>query len=159
MINGLRIKKFQSHEDSYFRFSPFVNIIQGLSTVGKSAVLRSKRLLIDNRPSGGKFFSNFAGPKGETEVEFELDNGSVKITKDIRINKVGKKEVKATHYFLKTKEGEFTFTGIGESVPDQVSNLLNMSELNFQRQFDVPFLISSSTSSGEIARTINRITK
>jgi len=156
VFKSLRIRKFQSHEDTFLEFSPFVNVLQGLSTVGKSSVLRAKRLLVDNRPSGARFFSNFAGDKGETIIDLELPEGKVEIIKDVRTTKKGEKELKSTTYNLEVQGEKFSFTGVGESVPDQVKELLNLSELNDQRQFDSPFLIS--TSAGEIARTINRIT-
>ncbi len=155
MFKKLSIVNFQSHADSSFEFSPFVNVIQGLSTVGKTAVLRALRLLIDNRPSGGRFFSNFAGDKGETKITLDLDNGQIVVVKSIKVS-ADKKEVKATHYYLDIAGKKFSFTGVGESVPDDVKKILNLSELNVQRQFDMPFLVSSSA--GEIARVINRIT-
>lgn len=156
MFKQLTIRNFQSHKESVFEFSPYVNVIQGLSTVGKTAVLRALRLLTDNRPSGARFFSDFAGEKGSSVISLELDNGKVEICKNIRINKDGKKELQSTHYHIEKDGQEFNFTGVGESIPDQVRELLNLSELNAQRQFDLPFLVSSSA--GEIARTINRIT-
>jgi len=159
MFKDLEIHNFQSHEDTYLEFSPFVNVILGLSTVRKTSLLRSLRLLTDNRPSGAKFFSNFAGDKGKTSISLGLlPRGNVEIKKEIKINKEGKKECKATHYVLDDGQNEYSFIGVGESVPDQVLQLLNLSELNFQRQFDAPYLISSATSAGEIARTINRLT-
>ena len=163
MYKSLHIKNFQSHENSTFVFSPFVNIILGLSTVGKTAVLRSLRLLTENRPSGAKFFSNFAGNEGKTEIDLKLDNGQIKIEKSIhRPDKgkdKGKKILDKTDYELITKDGSsFSFHGVDKSVPDQVAALLNLTELNFQKQFDPPFLISSETSNGQIARTINKIT-
>lgn len=158
MYKALKIKNFQSHENSSFEFSPFVNVILGLSTVGKTAVLRSLRLLSDNRPLGGRFFSDFAGDKGETTIELQLDNGRVGISKTINITgKEREKKVKSTDYLVAGTDGkEYNFSGTGDSVPDQVKSILNLSELNLQRQFDLPFLVSSSA--GEIAKTINRIT-
>jgi len=156
MYQRWRAKNFQSHEDSQIDFCPFVNVILGLSTVGKTAVLRSLRLLTDNRPSGARYFSNFAGKKGETEISLDLTDGSVKIVKSIALKKDGSREVKATRYHMVKDGKKFEFTGVGESVPDQISELLNLSELNAQRQFDPPFLVNAS--GGVIARTINRIT-
>jgi hypothetical protein len=49
------------------------------------------------------------------------------------------------------------FSSPKDQVPDQVVAALNLSELNIQGQFDPPFLVSSS--GGEIAKTINRITR
>jgi predicted RNase H-like nuclease (RuvC/YqgF family) len=46
---------------------------------------------------------------------------------------------------------------IGSEVPDVISTISKMSELNIQRQLDQPFLICSSPS--EVAKIFNRITK
>lgn len=152
MLKRLHIQNFQSHQNSVLHFDSGVNVIFGLSQAGKTAVIRALRLLFQNRPLGGRFFSDFAGDIGETKVELELDRGEkIAIVKKIR-NK-GEKVVVESSYFLNGQE----FSGMKDQVPDQVLDALNLSELNLQRQLDEPFLISSS--SGEIARVINRITK
>jgi len=154
MFKSLRIENFQSHKDTFLKFDKGVNIIFGLSQAGKTAIARSLRLLIYNRPLGGKFFSDFAGDKGETKITIGLDSGeNISVTKSIKINKEGEKQVLKTSY----KIGETEFSSPKDQVPDQVVAALNISELNIQRQFDPPFLVSSS--GGEIAKTINRITR
>jgi hypothetical protein len=141
-----------------FEFSPFVNVIQGPSTVGKTSILRAYRLLTKNRPSGGKFFSNFAGFNGETRIDLGMTGASVSLIKSIHKTKSGKKDVLSTNYKVNFEGKDFDFNGVGENVPDVVAAALNLSDLNLQRQFEPPFLVSSATSAGEIARTINRIT-
>ena len=154
MLKQLSIKNFKSHKDTKLDFSPGVNVILGRSQAGKTNVLRSLLLLANNRPGGGKYFSDFAGQKGVTKVSLTLDDNSVvTLSKDIQINKTGDKVIKGTKYTI----GEDSFEGFGTSVPDQIQEKLNLSELNIQKQFDMPFLVMASA--GEIARTINRITK
>lgn len=161
MFEELRIKKFQGYANAVFKFVPGINVILGLSTVGKTAVLRALRLVKDNRPSGAEFFPNFEKENGETEIELICNNGRVLITKDIRVSKVNERKVKSTTYELDCGK-KFSFTGVGEDVPDQVREFLNLSELNFQWQFDTPFLVSSTRfgkTSGDVTRLINEITK
>ena len=154
MFRFLDISNFQSHEKTRIDFSKGVNVIFGLSQAGKTAITRAMRLLIDNRPLGGKFFSDFAGDKGETKITLGLEGSQdISIIKSIKINKDGDKQVIKTSYTI----GGTEFSSPKDQVPDQVTAALNISELNIQRQFDPPFLVSSS--GGEIAKTINRITR
>jgi len=161
MLKQLSIKNFKSHKDTTLNFSKGVNVIVGQSQAGKTNVLRALLLLSRNRPVGGGYFSNFAGQKGTTQVSAALDNDAeVVLAKDIQINKKGEKIVTNQSYIYilrKHPYEDFYFEGFGASVPDQVEEALNLSELNIQEQFDTPFLVMASA--GEIARTINRITK
>jgi DNA repair protein SbcC/Rad50 len=154
MFKSLRTKYFQSHRNTFLDLSEGVNVILGLSQSGKTALIRSLRLLIDNRPSGAKYYSRFAPDKGATEIELETREGDkIKLEKIVRRKKDGEKELEDTIYYLNGQD----FSGTQKDVPDQIRDALNMGELNIQRQFDQPFLIISSA--GEVARTINRITK
>ena len=159
MLKSLLIRNFKSHKNTKLDFSPGVNVILGRSQAGKTNVLRSLLLLARNRPGGADFFSNFAGEKGKTQIRLILnDNSKIIISKKIRINKKGEKVVSGQTYKFTTNNKEpLVFEGFGASVPDQVEEALNLSELNIQEQFDMPFLVMASA--GEIARTINRITK
>ena len=86
------------------------------------------------------------------------DKTEVTLSKDVRINKKGEKVVTGQKYTIDQGAlGNHNFEGFSTSVPDQIEETLNLSELNIQEQFDIPFLVM--TSPGEIARTINRITK
>lgn len=154
MFKFLDIKNFQSHKHTRIDFDSGVNVIFGLSQAGKTAIIRAARLLIYNRPLGGKFFSDFATDQGETTITLGLKGSDdVSISKSIKLNKNGDKQVTKTSY----KIGLTEFSSPKDQVPDQIVNALNVSELNIQRQFDPPFLVASS--GGEIASTINRITR
>lgn len=155
MFKFLDIKYFQSHRNTRLDFDPGVNIIFGLSQAGKSAVRKALQLLIDNRPSGARYYSNFASDKGKTIIELGLVEGhTVGIEKSVRRKPDKSKVLEETVYRL---DNESSFSGVSKDVPDQIRDLLNLTELNMQSQFDAPFLVTSSA--GEIARTINRITK
>jgi len=154
MFRFLQLENFQSHEKTRIDFDRGVNVIFGLSQAGKTALARAMRLLIYNRPLGGKFFSDFVGEKGQTKITIGIDGQEdISVIKSIRVNKEGEKVVTATQYQI----GGTEFSSPKDQVPDQVQAVLNISELNIQRQFDPPFLVSSS--GGEIAKTINRITR
>lgn len=154
MLKSLKIKNFQSHRDTILEFVEGVNVIFGQSLSGKTGMLRGFNLALDNRPSGPKFYSNFASEKGSTEIEIVLAEGNkISLEKIIHRKKDKTKNLDDTIYRFNTKE----FSGTNRDVPDEIVQAFNMSELNIQKQFDQPFLITGS--GGEFARTVNRVTK
>lgn len=156
MIESLLIKNFQSHKKTLLEFDKGINVIYGLSQAGKTAILRAFRLLVYNRPSGARFYSNFAPMEGTSQVQVQFDNARVTIIKDVRKSKDGKKILKGTIYGLDRGKDHLDWSP-GTDIPGDIRNALNMGEMNIQSQFDAPFLIMSPP--GEVARTINKITK
>lgn len=154
MFKKLILRKFQSHEETVLDLVPGVNVIVGTPNSGKTSIIRGLKLLTYNRPLGSIFFSNFVGDSGTTEVSALLDTGQeVRLEKDIRWSK--KKEeflVDKSRYTIDGSEYE----GMGTDVPDMVAKALNLEDINFQSQLDKPYMVSQT--SGDIARTINRIT-
>jgi exonuclease SbcC len=153
MITDLLIKNIQSHKDTYLQFSKGVNAIVGLPNSGKTAILRSLIMLINNKPAGAQWFSHFAGDKGAMEVRATFDDKNIGLIRHIRTTKKDEKLVNGSEYEL----GEESFEGMKTNVPDLVKQVINMDELNVHEQHDSPFLITGS--GGEIARTINKITQ
>lgn len=145
MIEKLEIKNLQSHRASRFNFHPNVNVIYGISQSGKTAgVVRSVNLCRSNRPLGFRYHSHFADEKEPTVVELKpVETDPI----------VFRKDKKGASY----KFGSYSFEGIGTDVPDVIVDALNLSDLNVQNQLDQHFLITSSP--GEVARTINRVTQ
>lgn len=156
MFKDFQIKNFQSHKKNRLEFHPQVNVIVGKSQSGKTAILRALNLLITNRPLGARYFPDFAGSKGAADLKLVLQEGQeISLTKDISLSKDGKKTVRSSAYSLNNDPEPYE--AFGDKVPDQIQTLLNLSELNMQRQFDEPFLICSSP--GEVARVLNRVTQ
>jgi predicted ATP-dependent endonuclease of OLD family len=153
MISDLFIKNIQSHKETVLQFSKGVNAIVGLPNSGKTAILRSLLMLINNKPGGSQWFSYFAGDKGTMEVKATFDDKLIQLIRHIRTTKKGEKVVDSSGYYL-DKE---SFEGMRSSVPDLVKQVVNMDDLNIHEQHDSPFLITGS--GGEIARTINKITQ
>jgi DNA repair exonuclease SbcCD ATPase subunit len=113
---------------------------------------------IYNRPSGAKYYSNFAPDKGETIIELKpVETKPIVLTKEVHRKKDGTKVLDNTIYEYDGNKFGDDDGGVGRYVPDIISQALNISELNIQRQFDQPFLILSSA--GEFARVINRVTR
>ena len=155
MLEKLKIKNFKSYVEEEFNLHPNINVFCGIGQSGKTNIIRAIQLLSKNRPNGGVFLHKGVKKKGDVFVEGTFDSGDVvSIKKSVRIDKSGKKKLESTDYKLNKEK---PFSGVGMGIPDRIVDVLNMSEVNIQSQLDAPFLITESA--GEVARTINRITK
>lgn len=137
MIKKLSILNFQSHKNSVLEFDPNLNIIIGKTDSGKTAILRALRWLIWNRPGGEAFRSSWGG---DTSISIEIEDSCIVRGKG-----------KENYYDLDKKH----FVAMGTDVPAEIQEILNINEINFQRQFDQPFLLTNSA--GEVAVHFNRI--
>jgi len=156
MIKAIELNNFGSHKDSKLGFSPGVNIVVGMSDSGKTSILRGLRWVKDNRPSGDSIISHWnMNEKGEntgdTSVNVCVDDMSVVRLKSSDFN----------GYETYTDESadagapEESFSAVGKDVPGTISDILNIDDVNFQKQHDVPFLLSESNA--EVARYFNQI--
>ena len=141
MIDKLILKNFQAHKHTEIEFGPGCNCLVGESDEGKTSIIRALYWASQNKPSGGDFISDFS-KKGECSSTIVVDGNEV------------------TRFKNKTKNEYIVngqaFKALGKGgVPDEVKNILQLDELNFQNQMDSPFLLSSS--SGEVARYLNDI--
>ena len=143
MLKKLAVDNFKSHENVEVIFSPRVTVFTGKSLSGKTNLaVRALDWAINGKPKAFKFLFKFA-KEPIVKTILDVDDRTV------------------THIKTKSKE-QYLLSGvkdpfIGAEVPDQISNLLNFTEINMQGQLDQPFLITSSP--GEITRVINRVTK
>jgi exonuclease SbcC len=145
MIKQIKINNFQSHKKAELLLTPGVNVIVGSSDSGKSALIRGLRWLLYNQPRGDAFRSWWGG---DTSVEIITDTASVK-----RVKK-NNDDV----YIINTENIENSeFRAFRNDVPDEVAAVLNMEDINIQRQLDPPFLIKNSP--GEVAQHFNRMAR
>jgi DNA repair ATPase RecN len=139
MLKSLTIRNYESWKSATFHFDPGVNIIIGPSDSGKSgAILRALLWPIFNRPAGDDFRSDWGG---DTIVDIELEKHTISREK-------GKENLYRISGFKNP------FKAIGQSVPEEVSSLLNISDVNIRRQMDAPFLLG--LTSGEVGRALNQ---
>lgn len=150
MITAARLRNFQSHADTNFRFHPGINAIVGPSDKGKSAIIRAIRWVAFNSPAGMAHISDWSKTeKGDIRAGEEC---RVTLEKDGRqISRIRSKDLNA--YAIDSTISEAVKT----EVPSDVSDLLNIGEVNLQSQMDSPFLISATP--GEVARFFNRTIK
>lgn len=143
MITELHIQNFQSHKDSHLTFDPGVNIIIGPSDAGKTAIIRALRWAIWNRPQGDSMRSNWGG---ETEVSISFTEPNLEVEPEV-IRHKGKTD----EYIM----NGMSFKALRGEVPKEVQQVINISEVNLQRQLDSPFLLSNTA--GEVALHFNKV--
>lgn len=141
MIEQIHIKNFQSHGDSVFDLVPGVNAIVGDSHVGKSAVRRLLHWIRCNRPLGSSFIKS-GSRRAYGRVQF--DNGVVERTKAAK---------KSTYVLGGNPE---PYTSFGSGVPEDVTELVNMSDVNVQTQHGPFFLIMDTP--GSVATYLRSVT-
>jgi len=143
MIDFLEINNFRSHKHTRLEFAKGINAIIGLPDSGKTNCLRAITWLLKNRPLGMKIASDFL--EGIPNVKMGFDNNFI-----IELSKLSNKSV----YCINNGD---SLKAIGSDVPDEISQVANMTDLNIQKQLSSPFLICESPS--EVAKVFNRITK
>lgn len=134
MIKELHIKNFQSHKNTSLEFCEGVNAIIGETDSGKSAIIRALRLLVYNKPTGDSYRSNWGG---DTLIKA--------IVKDHIIERI---KTNSKNLFI-LDDAEFN------SYNEEISSVLNMDEINLQKQLDNPFLLSET--SGVVSSHFNRV--
>lgn len=145
MIKSITIKNFRSHINTRLELADGVNCLVGTPDSGKTNIIRSLLWALTNRPSGFRFHSDTSS-EADTSVRIDFtDKQWIQIIKN-----------KSKGQYLTSIDKE-PLKAIGQDVPNSVSDIANMSELNIQRQLDKHFLICSSPA--EVAKTFNRITR
>lgn len=153
MLEYIWLKNFQSHIDTRIDLSN-ATAITGLSMSGKTVIIRGFEWLRTNRPSGLHFNYRHHKKHKPTSVEVGVNKHIVRLTKSKKaLDEEGNKAIYYIRYPDGTEIEEKTF---GTSVPESITKALNVSNISIQRQLDAYLLVISS--SGEIARTINKIT-
>lgn len=143
MFKKLKIQNFRSYEEAILEFSPFINVIIGVSGKGKTNIFRAIQWLSTNRPLGSRTHSKFANQNDPTTVEVETIEGNI-----CGLSKFGKD----SGYYLNSEK----FPIPDKDTPELIQQALNLTDLNIQYQHDKNFLVFESP--GNIAKVINEIT-
>ena len=150
MISKLSLKDCKTHKDTVLEFSPGVNVITGDSGHGKTNILLGLNLVVGNRPLGTGWIRR-GQDGGAVDIE-------VKEYNDV-FNVIRSRDNSNNSYSIE-KNGKPVgdpFTAFGNSPPEEVSEILNLSDINVQKQRDQHFLVY--TPPGQIATYIRSITK
>lgn len=138
MIESIRLRNFQRHKDLLVELSPHLTVLIGESDVGKSSVIRALRFVCFNRPSGSFFIKH-----GTKNVRVDLRVDGHVITRQ--------KGEKGNVCVLDKKE----FAALRRDVPEEVANLLNVSEVNVSQQHEATFWLSKTA--GEVSKELNAV--
>lgn len=153
MIKSIEIYNFQAHKKTKLIFDKGINILEGHSSAGKTAIYRAIKKLHTNKPIGNSLISTWA--KGKTksgkekivepfQIKVEFDNGIVEYYKDEKLTKYVVNGV--------------VYKAVSTSVPQEVLDIMNMNEVNFAGQHDEPFLIRPAGKGGaEASRFLNSL--
>jgi len=137
MILELRLQNFQPHRTMRLQFSPGLNVILGPTDRGKSSICRALRWVALHESASGLV------SHGETSLKVGVLTPEGVVTRF--------KDSKKYGYKAKGEE----FVACAKEQPKQVSDMLMLSDVNFQAQFDPHFLISLTP--GQVAKEINKI--
>lgn len=147
MLEYIKLHNFQKYADYERSFNEKVNYITGVNGAGKSTILRAimwVALNVGDSKSMIRMYNddNSICTTKEVSAEIGVDGHVVK-----RVYSSSKNE-----YYV---DG-LKITGFGKNVPEEVSNIFKMSDLNYSEQFSPLFLINDSGNSlatelGEVA--------
>jgi DNA repair ATPase RecN len=140
MIKLLRIENYQSHKNNTITFDKGVNVIVGKSDTGKSAIIKAMNWCINNKPVGTSFFSHW---DNKCFVSLSFYDSTPKISRS--------RNKKENIYYIDNE----CLKAVNKEVPMEVQTVVNMSDINLQRQGDNHFLISNTP--GEVAKYLNKV--
>lgn len=147
MLTQVEIEGFQSLRQLSIQLDR-LTVVTGATGSGKSAVLRAVRLLAFNA-RGNDYIT-----RGAKSCTVRADEGDrhVAVTRHAKTSGKDSYEVQTAVVNVAPR----VYTKLAGSVPEDVTQLLQLSEINFAAQFDRPFLLDSS--GGEVARVLGRLT-
>lgn len=154
MLNRIEVRNYQSLRSADIPLGRFT-VVTGPTGAGKSALFRAMFLLACNT----RGTSYIRRGQGSCSVATGGDRWIVRLTRSS--GRTGKNEYRTATLRPTQVEGisgwsAVTYTKLNSQVPLQVSDLLQLSELNFAGQLDPPYLLSLPGT--EIARRLGDLT-
>lgn len=141
MIKRLILKNFQKHKHLDITFDPGITLILGQGNAGKTAIFRSIDGLVSNRPTNIE------------KIYQTIGNDKLEITLFVDNYKIIRKDKSYTLINLKTNSKEI-FKAIGSDVPEPIKQVIDLKPINWQNQFDNPYLIMNT--GGNAAKSLNK---
>lgn len=145
-ISKIKIRNFQSHEDTEVDLAPGMNVFYGQSDNGKSSIIRALSSVLFR----DKFYMRSGEVKGEVSIIIDSHNVS------------RHKSIKGTNISEKFVLDSVAFRKIGKKLPDEILNATKMKpieltdgslvNLNLQTQHEGKFLLSDNYGDGFRAR-------
>lgn len=133
MIDQIWLKCFESHKDgTEINLHPGVNIIVGDNNHGKSSIIRALDWIVNGRPLGDDFKNGDL-----TEVVLCLDDVEIGKYRDSKTTySIGEQDLQAT-----------------SGTPQEIIDIINMTDINWQFQMDSSFLLSETA--GFVSKKLN----
>ena len=147
MIKEIEVKGFQAYKKKVtIKLSKGVNFVFGGSTTGKSSLVRSIRWGFQNRPQGDRFRNRRLGDKEAVYFKAKFSNNSeIKRIKSPSENLYKIKGIKDPLQALRT------------DVPEEVTKVTRMKEINFQGQHPNEQYYLLTDSPGQVAKVFNEV--
>lgn len=143
-IKYLKLVNFQAHEKRLVKFSPGITTIVGPSDRGKSAIIRALQWVCLNAIAGAEFVR-----EGSKQAE-----ATIKTIEKKEIDLISR--MRSASGNVNTYEmGGDEYKAFGQGVPEDIAEVLRLSEINFQSQHDSPFWFSESPA--EVSRRLNAV--
>jgi len=136
LFKSITLRNFQSHINTCVPLSPGITLITGTSDHGKSAIARGFKWAIINRPYKDVGLRNeTVDDKTEFSVALELDDGTT-VTRF--------KDNNTNGYRLSTQVEPIKV--IKTDVPQEIQDVLKMTDINIQEQHNPYFLLNDKGS-------------
>jgi energy-coupling factor transporter ATP-binding protein EcfA2 len=150
VLREIVVENYQSLRKLTVRLGWFT-VVTGATGSGKSGLFRSVRLLAFN-DKGTSYITNgektcMVSASGDEIERTGMDDDRWVAT----IHRGGKND-----YQLGVGVHQKTYTKLAGKVPEAVSQVMQLGEVNFASQFDRPYLLDSTGS--EVARVLGRLT-
>lgn len=138
MLESIAIYNFQPHKFITFEFGQSATSLTGKSDQGKSSIIHALRWLCLNEAPKNMMRKGASFVKAKLKVD-----GHIIIRKKTKTKNI---------YILDGK----VLKAIGKNgVPEEIQNILNVDEVNFQSQFEPHFWFSKT--SGQVSKELNQI--
>lgn len=151
MFTDLAVEGYQSLKSVQLKLGLFT-VITGPTGSGKSSLIRAAQLAAFN--ARGTSYVRKDSAQAVVALGNQEQGWAVSITRGAR----GKDAYRVSRLIAGFMDEPVvdTFTKLGGKVPEEVTQLLRLSELNFAGQFDRPYLLADSP--GEVARALGQLT-
>jgi len=140
MLKSIQLENFQDHEQTNIKFDPMITVITGNSNSGKTAIIRGLEWVRTSRPRGNAMIRH--GSNGNCKVVITVS--------DVNEEQVTRVKSKKINRFI---VGNTTLNAVGANVPNVVQDIINLNDINIQRQLSSPFMIMDAP--GQVAKIIN----
>lgn len=145
-IKSLGMVFIQGFKEALIEFHPGFNVICGDSDSGKSTILRTISWIAKDQPNGNVLENWDMNKKDVMAGEMILCDQET----GHEISILKERKGSTSSYTLSNHPG--TFDVVKRNVPEEVSEIINFSDLNFKGQHD-PYLLK--VSGGQLAKMIN----